>query len=236
MKVTDNHIRGVEQIQTEIMIDNKSNGVKHDNIHNIMKETISSTRNQSNDGIDKYVKNTIENERYELAEARNTVKYIQDFVKSMKHIVDQNSAKPKDYDKWTDEEQYEHLVDNIKTYVPSIPNSLLFFIPAALHRGDCGRNSMEKPVWLDMEKFQRGQKFARDHIFSLFLANMLSLFEIFAFVDGLKPMIFSRQSHTPYLAFKRYLIISIIFFRVVFIVMFPLKAKLISKHFRRTVQ
>jgi len=209
MEVTDDHIRRIEQIQTEIINDNRSNRIKHDNIQNIEKGTISSTKNQSDDDIDKFVKNAIGNERYELAEAKNAVKYVEHFVKAMKPVIDQNSMKPKDYDKWTDKKKYEHIIDNMKTYMPSIPDSLLFFIPATLHRADFGRNSMDKPVWLDMEKFQRGQKFARDHIFSIIFANMLSLFEIFTFTDGFKPIIFSRQSHTPYLAFKRYMMISI---------------------------
>jgi len=209
MEVTDDHIQRAEQIQTEIINNNRSNRIKHDNIQNVEKGTVSSTKNQSDDGIDKFVKDAIDNERYELAEARNAVKYVKHFVKAMKPVIDQNSAKPKDYDKWTDKEIYEHIINNMKTYMPSIPNSLLFFIPATLHRADCGRNSMDKPVWLDMEKFQRGQKFARDHIFSIVFANMLSLFEIFTFADGFKPIIFSQQSHTPYLAFKRYMMISV---------------------------
>jgi len=116
MEVTDDHIRRVEQIQTKIINDNRSNRIKHDNIQNIEKGTISSTKNQSDDGIDKFVKNEIDNERYELAEARNAVKYVEHFVKSIKPVIDQNSAKPKDYDIWTDKEKYEHIVHNIKHY------------------------------------------------------------------------------------------------------------------------
>ncbi|XP_012526615.1 uncharacterized protein LOC105831183 [Monomorium pharaonis] len=191
----------IKQTQMKIMNNIYSDCIKHDNI---VKNVTANPEYQNNDGIDECINNKIEND-YELAEANNAVKYTEYFVKRIKHIVDQNSAKPKDFDKWTIKEQYEHIVNNIEIYIPSIPDSLLFFIPAALYRGDCGRNSMDKPLWLNMEKFQRGQKFAQDHIFSIFFANMLSLFEIFAFADGLKPMIFSRQSHTPYLAFQRYL-------------------------------
>jgi len=209
MEVTDDRIQRVEQIQMEIINNNRSDRIKHDNIQTIEKGTVSSTKNQSDDGIDKFVKNAIDNEHYELAEARNAVKYVEHFVKAMKPVIDQNSAKPKDYDKWTNKEKCEHIIDNMKTYMPSIPDSLLFFIPAALHRADCGRNSTDKPVWLDMEKFQRGQKFARDHIFSIVFASMLSLFEIFTFPNGFKPIIFSQQSHTPHLAFKRYMMILI---------------------------
>ncbi|KYN22828.1 hypothetical protein ALC57_04610 [Trachymyrmex cornetzi] len=161
----------------EMTNDDKSDRIKQDHIQNIVKGIIPSTKNRSNDS-DGYTKDADKNEYYELAEAKNTVKYIKHFVKRMKPIIDQNSAKPKDYDKWTEKEQIKHIVDNIKTYIPNIPQSLLFFIPGTLYRGDCDRNSMDKPLWLDMEKFQR---------------------------DGLKPLIFSQQSHTPYLAFKRYL-------------------------------
>ncbi|XP_071558739.1 uncharacterized protein [Temnothorax nylanderi] len=203
MEVTNDCIRRIEQ--TEITNNSKLVQIQHHNTQDMMEEIISNRKNQSNNSIDTYTEDAIKNEYYELAEARNAVEYIEHFVKQMKHIIDQNPAKPKDYDKWTDKEQYEHIISNIKIYVPSIPDSLLFFIPAAQYRGDCDRNSTDKPLWLDMEKFQRGQKFARDHITSILLANLLSLFELFAFTDGLKPMIFSRQSHTPYLAFKRYL-------------------------------
>lgn len=188
----------------EIMNDDKSDHIKQDHTQNIMKEIISSAKNQSND-IDGYTKNTDKDEYYELVEAKNTVKYIKHLVEVAKPTIDQNSAKPKDYDKWTEEEQFKYIMDNVKTYMPSIPQSLLFFTSGTLYRGDCGRNSMDRPFWLDMEKFQRGQKFMLDHLTSIILANMLSLFQLFAFTDGLKPLIFSQQSHTPYLAFKRYM-------------------------------
>ncbi|XP_011702927.1 PREDICTED: uncharacterized protein LOC105458982 [Wasmannia auropunctata] len=194
-------IRWVKETQTKIMNDDNSDRVEHDNIQNTARETVSSAKNQSND-IDEYVKDA--NERYELAEARSAVELIEHIMKHTKNIVGQNSMYPKDYDKWTNEEKYEHAIDSIKKCMPHVPDSVSFFIPAVMYRGDCGRNSTDKPLWLDMEKFQRGQKFARDHSFSIFIANALSLFVIFSSTNGLKPLIFSRQSHTPYLAYKRY--------------------------------
>ncbi|KYN31967.1 hypothetical protein ALC56_13720 [Trachymyrmex septentrionalis] len=165
----------VKPTQTEIVNNDKSDGKTHNNIQN--KATVSRTKNQCNDGIDEFSKNAIKNEYYEFIEAKHGVKYIEYCMKHLKHVVDQNSAKPKNYDKWTDKEQCEHVLNNIKTYVPNVPDSLLFVMPAVLRRGDCG-NSTDKPLWLDMEKFQR---------------------------DGLKTLIFTQKSHTPYLAFKRYL-------------------------------
>jgi len=203
MEMTDDHIEWIEPTQTEIINDDKSDRKTYDNIQNIVKVTVSSTKNQCNDGIDEFAKNAIKNEYYEFVEAKHAVKYIEYCAKHLKYIVDQNSAKPKDYDKWTDKEQCEHMLNNIKTYLPNVPDSLLFFIPAVFRRGDCG-NSTDKPLWLDMEKFQRGQKFARNHIFSIFIVNALSLFMLFTSTDGLKTLIFTQKSHTPYLAFKRY--------------------------------
>ncbi|XP_029163139.1 uncharacterized protein LOC114934621 [Nylanderia fulva] len=195
------HIQQIKQAQKYLNNNNKSDSAKLKNITNGIAVKFT---NRKNDDIDNdYMDN--ETKRYELVEAKNAVKYIQHFVQKIKYIVDKNPAKPKDYDAWTNEEQYKHITENIKIYVPNLPNSLHFFISAALHRGDCGRSPTDRPPWLDMDKFRRGQKFARDYIFIILFSNMISLFELFVFTDGLKPLIFSQQSHTPYLAFRRYL-------------------------------
>lgn len=165
------------------------------------------TKNVKNENQRNNIDNHIDDEtedKYEAAEGKNAIKYVQHFVKNMKHIVDQNPAKPKNYDEWTNEERCKHVMENLKIYIPNLPDSLLFFIPATLYRGDCGRSSTDRPVWLDMDEFRRGQKFVRQHIFSIIFASILSLFELFAFTDGLKPIILNQQSHTPLLAFKRY--------------------------------
>lgn len=177
--------------------------IKFKNIENIMNETTASLENQRNN-IDNHIDDETENKYYEAAEAKNAIKYVKYFVKNMKPIVDQNPAKPKNYDEWTNEERYEHVMENLKIYFPNLPDSLSFFIPATLYRGDCGRSSTDRPSWLDMDVFRRGQTFARQHIFSIIFSSLLSLFEIFAFTDSLKPLILNQQSHTPFLALKRY--------------------------------
>ncbi|GAB1861564.1 hypothetical protein CAJAP_02643 [Camponotus japonicus] len=199
-----NRIQWIEQTETKNVNNNKTDCVKFKDIENITNETTPSLANQRNN-VDSYINDEIENNYYEAAEGKNAVKYVEHFVKNMKHIVDQNPAKPKNYDEWTNEERYKHITENIKIYVPNLPDSLLFFISAALYRGDCGRSSTDRPLWLDMDEFRRGQKFARQHIFSIIFSNVLSLFELFAFTDGLKPIIFNQQSYTPLLAFNRYL-------------------------------
>lgn len=199
------HIQRMEQAQIENVNNNKTDRVKLEDIQNITNKVIANPANQKNNNIDDCMDNEAKSKHYELVEAKNAIKYIKQCVKNMKYIVDQNPAKPKNYDEWTNEEQYKHITENIKIYIPNLPDSLLSFVSAALYRGDCGRSSTNRPLWLDMDEFRRGQKFAREHIFSIIFSNVLSLFEIFAFTEGLKPMILSQQSHTPYLALKRYI-------------------------------
>lgn len=205
------HIQRMEQAQIENVNNNKTDRVKLEDNQNSTNKVITNPANQKNNNIDDdNMDDEAKNKHYELVEAKNAIKYIEHCVKNMKHIVDQNPAKPKNYDEWTNEERYKHITENIKIYVPNLPDSLLSFVSAALYRGDCGRSSTNTPLWLDMDEFRRGQKFAREHIFSIIFSNVLSLFEIFAFTEGLKPMILSQQSHTPYLALKRYIKISLL--------------------------
>lgn len=197
MKVTNDHIRS-DNLMEWMQTGSVNGNCKFDKSD---RDVLENQRDISNNEV---IKNVTESMRYELAEEKAAIKYVEHVVNVTKNIIDQHPAKPKDYEEWTDEERYEFIMANNKIYFPSIPESLMFFIRAAKHRGDCGRSSTEKPHWLDMEKFRRGQKLMQDYMPSFFVANLVSLFGIFAFEDGLKPLILSRQSHTPYLAFKRY--------------------------------
>ncbi|XP_008546436.1 uncharacterized protein LOC103570462 isoform X2 [Microplitis demolitor] len=71
--------------------------------------------------------------------------------------------------------------------------------------GDSEKSIDEIPKWLDREKFSRGQKFAQDNLFGVFISTLLSLFGIYSFEDGLKPLIATGKSSEPYTAYKRYL-------------------------------
>ncbi|XP_054263869.1 uncharacterized protein LOC128987158 [Macrosteles quadrilineatus] len=63
----------------------------------------------------------------------------------------------------------------------------------------------KKPDWLDMKKMKVGQMFAQKFYFGLNYSEMLSLLILFAFPDGLQPLIFTGNSGTPFTAFRRYL-------------------------------
>lgn len=126
------------------------------------------------------------------------------FITMCKQELD-SSYLPVDFDQWTLKEQYDHLINNTSKYFPNIPESLRFVLPATFEDGDCGRPANERPGWLDMDKFYRGQQFALRYYTSLSMSNLMSLLMIFNFADGLKPLILSQKSSTPYHAFKRYL-------------------------------
>ncbi|EFN67112.1 hypothetical protein EAG_12674, partial [Camponotus floridanus] len=76
---------------------------------------------------------------------------------------------------------------------------------ATFEDGDCDRPANKIPDWLDISKFYRGQQFALRYFCTLSISNLMSLLMIFSFADGLKPLILSQKSNTPYRAFKRYL-------------------------------
>lgn len=68
-----------------------------------------------------------------------------------------------------------------------------------------------KPDWIDSDKLERGRKFAMDNFFGVSFAEILSLYMIFAFSqEGLDTLIYTRQSDTPYQAYRRYYKTSII--------------------------
>ncbi|XP_046833642.1 uncharacterized protein LOC124430717 [Vespa crabro] len=71
--------------------------------------------------------------------------------------------------------------------------------------GNHDRPSSEKPDWLDLKKFQRGQHFARNNLAGLFIGKLYGLLCLLCHAEGLQTMIMTQKSHTPYLAFKRYL-------------------------------
>ncbi|XP_051160841.1 uncharacterized protein LOC127281263 [Leptopilina boulardi] len=109
-------------------------------------------------------------------------------------------------------EKIEFLTNHIKTEVNDckngfqiLPDDMIHLFVATNFEVDYNRSSDIKPNWLDMEKFKRGQKFAMDYFFGVSYAQLLSLFILFAFEDGVKPLIFTEKSSTPYTAFKRYI-------------------------------
>lgn len=116
-----------------------------------------------------------------------------------------NSELPEYFDRWTIKKQHSHLMNNMSKYFPNIPESLRYILPAVFENGDCEREANAKPHWLDMDKFYRGQRFAQRYFSVISLSNLMGLIQIFSFSDGLKPLILSQKSNTPYRAFERYL-------------------------------
>ncbi|XP_011692192.1 PREDICTED: uncharacterized protein LOC105452613 [Wasmannia auropunctata] len=111
---------------------------------------------------------------------------------------------PNNFDMWTLRQQCIWINDNIATFFPNVPKSLLNFIPASFRPGDCNPSSLQIPEWLDIDKYRKGQKFVRENFASLFFGKIFGIIHIYTFNEFLKPIIISKGSHTPYLAFKRY--------------------------------
>ncbi|XP_024943437.1 uncharacterized protein LOC107270262 [Cephus cinctus] len=129
---------------------------------------------------------------------------IQDFESAVKIVLGKIEF-PKDYEYLTISAKYEWLKETLEKSCRILPHDLLQSLSGFLLPGDCGRAKTDRPSWLDMDKFLRGQKFAQDHLFGVYFAELLSLFALFSFRDGLKPMIVTGKSSTPYTAFRRYL-------------------------------
>lgn len=157
-------------------------------------------KKENNNNIDKSATNISE---YSDESDCVTNQY-KDFINICRQELDSNKL-PKDFDHWTATEQYDHLISNVNEYFTNIPESLRFILPAIFEDGDCGRPANEKPEWLDMDKFRRGQQFALRHFSMLSISTLMGLFEVFIFTDGLKALIMSQKSNTAYRAFQRYL-------------------------------
>lgn len=61
-----------------------------------------------------------------------------------------------------------------------------------------------KPKWLDVEKFNRGRKFALDNISGILLAEMMSLILLFGIEEHHGSLMFTRATDTPFKCFMRY--------------------------------
>lgn len=126
-----------------------------------------------------------------------------EYVAALKTTFDRKLF-PNDFDIWPVQEQSIWITKNITKFFPNMPESLLNLIPASF-RGIIDRSDKKKPEWLNMDKYRRGQKFVRDHWFSVLVSTILGLMHIYSFNDALKPIIMTRKTHTPYLGFKRYI-------------------------------
>lgn len=99
----------------------------------------------------------------------------------------------------------KHAMDLVtEAYGNVLPESLLAMLTAFVFDGDSGVSMDIKPEWLDMEKFRRGQKFAMDNLAGLFYMEILGLFMVYSFHYGLKSLLVTGNSSTPYASFKRY--------------------------------
>jgi hypothetical protein len=127
-----------------------------------------------------------------------------EYVKLLRDTFDRKLF-PNEFDEWTVSQRYDWINEHLSKFYPNVPESLLEFIPAFFRDGDCDRSPVEKPDWLDMDKYRRGQKFVQDYLIGIFMTTALSLLPAFTFETNLNPIILGDHAHTPYLGFKRYI-------------------------------
>ncbi|XP_057340987.1 uncharacterized protein LOC130678027 [Microplitis mediator] len=136
----------------------------------------------------------------------NCEKMFDDQNKMIKDLFKKfNVNLPANWDELNNEDKRKLVRKWTREAFPNLPESLLTITVGWTVHGDCGRSPDQVPDWLDREKFARGQKFARDNLFGIYFSQLLTLFGLFSFEDGLKPMIVTGKSSEPYTAFKRYL-------------------------------
>ncbi|EFN83304.1 hypothetical protein EAI_02250 [Harpegnathos saltator] len=127
-----------------------------------------------------------------------------EYVMALKHTLN-GKLFTKDFDNWTLSQQYDWVNKNLRKFYPNVPESLLHLIPAFFRQDECGRSQIDVPIWLDVEKYHKGQKFVHDYYTPIIMGTFLSVLHTYSFGDELKPLILGAKSHTPYLAFKRFL-------------------------------
>lgn len=182
--------------QEELKEDNLNNNNYVNDPHDEVKKQKENNHHETKKNYDKNYNSPIDQEKY--------------LVNKLK-ILYTGKLYPVNFLQFSDKEKINFLCNYITSEedgctngFKKLPNDLVRFFIASQFEGDCGRSSDVKPDWLDLEKFKRGQKFAMDHYFGLSYAQLLSLFILFSFEDGIKPLILTGKSSTPYTAFKRY--------------------------------
>lgn len=113
---------------------------------------------------------------------------------------------PRDWETRTVREQRDWLREQFRLCYENLPERLIFMCVGSTVADDCERSELEpRPEWLDHEKCVRGQRFAMDNLAGTFFAQLLSLYVLFSFEHGLKPLIVTGKSSEPFTAFQRYL-------------------------------
>ncbi|EFN83303.1 uncharacterized protein LOC105184299 [Harpegnathos saltator] len=126
------------------------------------------------------------------------------YLKKTEDILE-NIKFPNDFDVWSAQKQRDWVYNNLTELYQNMPDSLQNMIPAIFRPVDFDRSQEKLPEWMDMDKYRRGQKFVRDNYFSIIINIVMGAIYGFTFDDGLKTLILTRNSNTPYLSFIRYL-------------------------------
>lgn len=127
------------------------------------------------------------------------------------HDIFNDIKVPDDFNTWTVHKQFDWKYQNVKKLFPDVPKSLQYMIKANFHQINLHQSQEKLPEWMDINKYRKAHKFVNNHYFSIILNHLLSIAYASTFEDGLKTFILGGTTHTPYLAFQRYLFKSLFF-------------------------
>ncbi|XP_014614168.1 PREDICTED: uncharacterized protein LOC106792324 [Polistes canadensis] len=128
--------------------------------------------------------------------------------KEFRSVIDKLYDKNDLENKFTDqcyngiEKKLDDIFEKDSNPLSEFQKKLLYFLYLPIHTNN---EVLEKQDWLDIVKFEKGQQFARDNLTGIFLSQLYGLICLLCHQDGLNTLIMTQKSHTPYLAFKRYL-------------------------------
>lgn len=103
------------------------------------------------------------------------------------------------------EDKIESMNEVSATANDELPGELVRLVAGFSERLPDTAEPPPLPDWANVEKVKRGQQFGLKYLYGLNYSQTLSLLYLFAAPDGLRPLIFTEKSHTPFLAHKRYL-------------------------------
>ena len=129
-----------------------------------------------------------------------------EFSEALEKLIRDFATLPENWKDLTVRQQRDWAYKTMNRGWKNLPRSLTFLVVGGIINENCDRSANDaRPDWLDHEKFLRGQRFAVNNLASISFAEMLALYTLFSFENGLKPLIVTGRSSDPFTSFKRYL-------------------------------
>ena len=139
-------------------------------------------------------------------ESKEKVVASDEFSEALEKLIQDFATLPENWKDLTVREQRDWAYKTMNRGWKNLPRSLTFLVVGGITNKNFDRSANDaRPDWLDHEKFLRGQRFAANNLASISFSELLGLYSLFSFENGLKPLIVTGRSSDPFMSFKRYL-------------------------------